>query len=96
MAMFRDSDAQTIPMALVGLVFVLVGVLGLVAAGDIKGLVVSLIILFIGLLLIPGVGPIVGNATAKGFGLIFTGPGLLVMIAFLVMLAVVLHSLGYW
>jgi len=74
----------------------LIGVLGLVAAGDLVGKIVSLIILFIGLLLIPGVGPVVGNTTTKGLGLILTGPGILVMIAFLVLLLVVLYFSGYW
>jgi len=96
MGSYWKSDAQAPLLAIIGLIFLLGGVLGLVYAGDLVGKIVSLIVLFIGLLMIPGVGTTVGSATARGLGLIFTGPGILVMIAFLVLLLVVLHLGGYW
>ena len=52
--------------------------------------------MFVGLLMIPGVGPVVGGATTRGLGLVFTGPGILVMIAFLVLVLIALYFGGFW
>jgi hypothetical protein len=74
----------------------LVGILVLVYAGDLEGKIVGLIITFIGILLTPGLGVIAGHATVRGLGLLLRGPGILVMIAFLVLLLVVTKLAGYW
>ena len=90
-----DNSAQGL-ILLIGPILMLAGILALVYAGDIEGKIVGLIITFIGILLTPGLGVIAGQATVKGLGLLLRGPGILVMIAFLVLLLVVTKLAGYW
>ena len=93
--MTADNSAQGL-VYLIGPVLIFAGVLALVYAGDLEGKLAGLIVTFIGVLLTPGLGPVAGQATVRGLGLLFTGPGILVMIAFLVLLLVTLKLSGYW
>jgi hypothetical protein len=90
-----DDSAQGM-VYLIGPILIFAGILALVYAGDLEGKLAGLIVTFIGVLLTPGLGPVAGQATVRGLGLLFTGPGILIMIAFLVLVLVTLKLSGFW